>query len=214
MATIIRVFIVDDQPVFCAGIQAVLETTGDLQFLGKANNLKQLDSWVTENLLDVVLLAANVADDSLLETIFAWKQECEDRKILVILSHAGEVCLHQLRVQGADGCILKTDIPQRFIQAIRSVVEGENWFSRRLMQETLQTQLIRSVTQTNSLVQLTEQDKVILQLICAEKSNLEIAMTMHISERTVCRYLEEIYIKLGVSSRVGASIQTVKMGLA
>ncbi len=209
MAAIIRVFVVDNQPVFCAGIQAILDKTTNLQLLGTATSLKKNCSWTINKPPDVLLLAANTSHDSLLETTSAWKQKQKNSKILVMLTHPHEICLRQLTDQGANGCILKTDTKQRFVRAIRSVFEGESWFSPKLLQKTLQTQL-QPVTQ----VQLTEQDKDILQLICAEKSNPEIADTLHLSERTVCRYLEDIYIKLGVETRVGAAVQAIKLGLA
>ncbi|VAW39847.1 hypothetical protein MNBD_CHLOROFLEXI01-1249, partial [hydrothermal vent metagenome] len=136
MASLIRIYIVDSQPVFCTGIQAVLEATTDLQLLGTATSLEQHCSWAANKPPDVLLLAANMSHDPLLETISTWKQEYEDSKTLVMLSYADEVCLRQLTDQGADGCILRTDTPQRFIQAIRSVAEGESWFSRTVMEET------------------------------------------------------------------------------
>ncbi|VAW31357.1 hypothetical protein MNBD_CHLOROFLEXI01-173 [hydrothermal vent metagenome] len=209
MASAIRVYIVDSRPVFCLGIQTVLETTTDLQLLGTATSLEQSCSWATNLSPDVLLVDANLSHDSLLETISAWKQKPQSHKILVMLTHPHQVCLRQVTDQGANGCILKTDAPQRFIEAIRTIADGGRWFSRQLMQETMQTQL-----KPMAQLQLTEQDKLILQLICVEKSNHEIAETLHLSERTVCRYLEEIYAKLGVRTRVGAAVQAIKQGLA
>jgi len=209
MATLIRVYVVDSQPVFCEGIQAVLETATNLQLLGTAISLEQHCSWVSNQPPHVLLLAANTSHDSLLETALALKQKQKGGKILVMLTHPHERCLHRLIAQGVKGCILKTDAPQNFIRAIHAIADDERWFSRKLMQETLQTQP-QLVTQ----LQLTEQDKILLQLVCAEKSNCEIAMILHMSERTICRYLEIIYLKLGTSTRVGTAVQAVKLGLA
>lgn len=209
VAAAIRVYVVDSQPVFCLGVQIVLEKPTDLQLLGTATNLEQYCSWATSVSPDVLLLDANLPHDFLLETISAWKHKQKSNKILVMLTHPHQICLRQVTDQGANGCILKTDAPQRLIEAIRTVAGGERWFSRQLMQETMQTQL-----QPMAQLQLTEQDKRILELICVEKSNPEIAETLHLSERTVCRYLEEIYAKLGVRTRVGAAVQAIKRGLA
>ena len=209
MAETVHVFVIDSQPVFCAGIRTILETTTDLQLLGTTTSLKQNCSWAVNQPPDVLLLAANTSHDLSLETISAWKQEHKDCKILMMLSYAYEVSLRQMTDQGINGCILKTDTPQRFIRAIRSLFEGEGWFSPKLLQVALPAQL-----QPTTQLQLAEQDRVILRLICAEKSNNEIAATLHISKRTVCRYLEDVYLKLGVSSRLGAAIKATKMGLA
>jgi DNA-binding NarL/FixJ family response regulator len=133
-------------------------------------------------------------------------------QILAMLSHPSEICLPEAASQGVTGCILKTDGPGRFIQAVRAVAGGEKWFSRQLLQQTNQTQIL--ATPEPTAAPLTEQEKEMLQLLCAEKSNAEIAAALHLSERTVCRYLEDMYLKLGVSSRVGAAVQATKRGLA
>ena len=209
MASSICVFVIDNQPLFCVGLQAVVETTTDIQWLGSAASLNQYCLQNVNFPPDVFLIASGEAPLSLMETISAGKQGQKNCKILLMLPHAYKVSLSQMTNQGINGCILKTDIPQRFIRAIRSLFEGESWLSPRLLQETLPVQI-----QPPTQVQLTEQEKAILQLVYAEKGNHEIATTLHMSERTVSRYLEDIYARLGVSSRVGAAIQAVKMELA
>lgn len=77
-------------------------------------------------------------DCALPEAAFAWKQEQKGKRLLVMLPDNDEICLRQSTVQGAAGCILKNAPPQNFILAVRSVAIGENWFSRRLLQESLQ----------------------------------------------------------------------------
>ena len=211
MASDIRVFVVDNQPLFCVGVQVVVETTTDIQWLGAAASFNEYSARHENIAPDLLLVGAN-PDGFCFETISAWKQQNPNTQILAMLSHPSEICLPEAISQGVTGCILKTDGLGRFIQAVRAVAGGEKWFSRQLLQQTVQTQIL--ATPQSVTGHLTEQEKVMLQLLCAEKSNAEIAAALHLSERTVCRYLEDIYLKLGVSSRVGAAVQAVKMGLA
>jgi DNA-binding NarL/FixJ family response regulator len=207
----ICVFVVDKQPVFCAGIRAILAATDDLQLIGEANNLHQLYVYKIEDPPDILLIAADLATDSLLETITTWKQKFVGSKILIMID-TDEDSVRQLSKQGIDGCILKSDSQRSFTQAIRIVANGERWFSRTLLQKTLEVELIDD--SMGSIQEITEQDKAMLRLVCAAKSNPEIALALHMAERTVCRHLEEIYIKLGVCSRIGAAVEATKMGLA
>jgi DNA-binding CsgD family transcriptional regulator len=55
-------------------------------------------------------------------------------------------------------------------------------------------------------ITLDESEKQLLRLICAEKSNAELATALNISKKTVERYLSLLYIKLGVQGRVGAAV--------
>jgi DNA-binding NarL/FixJ family response regulator len=51
---------------------------------------------------------------------------------------------------------------------------------------------------------LTARELEVLRLVAAGGSNREIAATLVISERTVARHLQNIFAKLGVSSRTAA----------
>jgi DNA-binding NarL/FixJ family response regulator len=53
----------------------------------------------------------------------------------------------------------------------------------------------------------------LLRLLAAGKSNREIAGALIISERTVARHVENIFAKLGVSSRTAASVFAVEQEL-
>ncbi|WP_420644694.1 response regulator transcription factor [Candidatus Leptofilum sp.] len=211
MASKIKVFVVDSQPLFCVGLQTVLQTADDIQWLGSSVILKENCFQVVNQSPDVLLVTAS-ADNSFLESISAWKQQNHDSKIIAMLPHSSDIYLRQTIMQVVAGCILKTDETRRYIQAIRAVAVGEKWFSQQLLQEAVQTKILSKPEL--AVKHLTEQDIKIMQLVCIEKSNAEIAAALYLSERTVSRYLEDIYEKLGVSSRAGAAVQATKMGLA
>jgi DNA-binding NarL/FixJ family response regulator len=50
----------------------------------------------------------------------------------------------------------------------------------------------------------------VLRLVAAGKSNHEIASVLVISERTAARHMQNIFAKLGVSSRAAASVFAVE----
>jgi DNA-binding NarL/FixJ family response regulator len=52
---------------------------------------------------------------------------------------------------------------------------------------------------------LTAREAEVLRLVAAGRSNREIAASLVISEHTVARHLQNMYVKLGVSSRSGAT---------
>jgi DNA-binding NarL/FixJ family response regulator len=61
---------------------------------------------------------------------------------------------------------------------------------------------------------LTAREAEVLRLVAAGKSNREIAADLVISEHTVARHLQNMYSKLGVSSRSGATAFAFEHGLA
>jgi len=211
MASSIQAFAVDSQPLFCVGLQKVMQTTDDIHWLGSVATFNDYGAQ-HENIAPDLLLVEVILDGFCFETLSDWKKENPNTQILAMLSHPSEVCLREAASQGVTGCVLKSNTPERFIQAIRAVARGEKWFSRQLLQQTVQTQIL--ATPESVAAYLSEQEKVILQMLCAEKNNADIAAALHVSERTICRYLEDIYLKLGVRSRLGAAVQATKRGLA
>jgi DNA-binding NarL/FixJ family response regulator len=61
---------------------------------------------------------------------------------------------------------------------------------------------------------LTERQAEVLRLVAAGKRNREIAESLVISEHTVARHLQDIYAKLGVSSRAAATAFAIEHGIA
>jgi PAS domain S-box-containing protein len=62
-------------------------------------------------------------------------------------------------------------------------------------------------------VQLTKREKEVLSWVMAGKSNSEISAILKVSEHCIDFHLRNIFRKLGVSSRVGAALRGVQMGL-
>jgi len=61
---------------------------------------------------------------------------------------------------------------------------------------------------------LTAREAEVLRLVCAGKTNRDIAVELVISEHTVARHLQNMYAKLGVSSRASATAFAFEHGLA
>ena len=61
---------------------------------------------------------------------------------------------------------------------------------------------------------LTAREAEVLRLVAAGKTNRDIAVELVISEHTVARHLQNMFVKLGVSSRSAATAFAFEHGLA
>jgi DNA-binding NarL/FixJ family response regulator len=61
--------------------------------------------------------------------------------------------------------------------------------------------------------ELTDRELEVLRLVAAGRSNREIAAELVISEHTVARHLQNIFAKLGLSSRSAATAFAFEHGL-
>lgn len=59
---------------------------------------------------------------------------------------------------------------------------------------------------------LTEQERAILRLVVAGKTNREIGAELRMSRKTVAKHLSAIFAKLGVTSRTAAAVRAVQEG--
>jgi DNA-binding NarL/FixJ family response regulator len=130
-----------------------------------------------------------------------------ETKTLILLHSSDEVCLHYLIEFGVSGCILKSDAPEKLIEAIQAAATGRKWFSPNLLPQLLQS---RSSSQEN---RLTKREVEVLQLVAAEKTDKEIALTLSIAEGTVRFHLENSNTRLGTMTRVGAVAEAIRCGI-
>jgi two-component system, NarL family, nitrate/nitrite response regulator NarL len=117
---------------------------------------------------------------------------------------------HELAIlRGACGVIHKDDTPDRLIQAIRKVHEGQLWLDRSTTGR-LFVELSRRKSQAASdpakhkLDSLTEREHDVVRSLAKQPGadNKTLASTLHIGEHTLRNHLSRIYDKLGVPNRL------------
>ena len=128
---------------------------------------------------------------------------------VLVLSGARDA-KHELAIlRGACGVIHKDDTPDRLIQAIRKVHEGQLWLDRSTTGR-LFVELSRQKSQAandpakRKLDSLTEREHDVVRSLAKQPGadNKTLASTLHIGEHTLRNHLSRIYDKLGVPNRV------------
>jgi DNA-binding NarL/FixJ family response regulator len=116
----------------------------------------------------------------------------------------------ELLANGASGYLVKEEVPETIIEAVRGVARGEQgWVSRRVA-----SQMADWIhTDEPGKMGLTTRELDVLRLVVAGKTNQEIGIALGISEKTVEKHLEGVFNKLGVASRVEAAVVAVRKEL-
>lgn len=203
----IRVLLADHHQLFHPAIQTILSQAPEVSLTSTVTESSQFSQLCREHLPDVVLLALNVADPLQTDVISQLRQYCPTAAVLVLLGDGDNICPRQLQEAGAAGALLKSEPPEKLIEAILTVANGETWFSAPLILKLLQPEIEEEVPQ------LTDRELAVLQLLAAEKTAEVIGQALGISERTVRSYLTGIYGKLGVRSNLGAVREAVRLKL-
>lgn len=127
---------------------------------------------------------------------------------IVCLSMFGEEQYYQRMVEaGAKGFLLKDSDIEEVFEAINAIVEGEEYFSKALL-ESLPHRLRKSdMTEGDSL---SERESDILLGICQGLSNQEIADSLFISKRTVDAHRANILEKTGCKNTASLVVYAMK----
>ena len=206
----IRVLIVDDHPITCKGIRDVLEPAIGISVVGEAHTGAEALQKIEELRPRVVLLDMQLPDMNGVDIIKKVYNTGINTRILGLSSYNDREFISELLTYGASGYLLKDEVPEEIIQAIRGVAQGEvGWVSRKVA--ALLSQIL--VKEESGGTDLTSRELKVLNLVVAGKTNNQIGLALGISGKTVEKHLHVIFQKLGVFSRVEAAIFAVEESL-
>lgn len=206
-----RVLIVDDHPLFRAGIKALLTgldpalTTLDA---GSLNEAADAVAAAGNPPLDLVLLDMNLPGVSGIEAIRQARVLFENAAVVVVSALDDPRLIASAIDAGASGYIAKTTDAALTIQALRLVLANGVY----LPVEALGAQPASGARGT-AMPQLSARQHDVLRGLLQGKSNKVIARELDIAEGTVKAHLWAVYQALGVNSRTQAMYRVHELGL-
>jgi DNA-binding NarL/FixJ family response regulator len=208
--TDIRVLIVDDHLITCKGIRDVLEPAIGISVVGEAHTGAEAIRKIEELKPRVVLLDMRLPDMNGVEIIKKVYNAGINTRILGLSSYDDREFISELLTYGASGYLLKDEVPEEIVAAVRGVAQGEvGWVSRKVA--AILSQIL--VKEQAGGTDLTLRELKVLNLVVEGKTNNQIGLALGISGKTVEKHLHVIFQKLGVVSRVEAAILAVEASL-
>jgi DNA-binding NarL/FixJ family response regulator len=203
----IRVLIADDHPIVCAGIRQLLEASPGIVVIGEAHTGQEALSMIESQSPDVVLLDMELPDMTGVDVLKKIIGAGSVSRVLGLSSYDDRQFISELISLGAAGYLLKDEVPEQIIEAVRGVAAGETgWVSRKVAAKL--AQMMQKDRDGGTVLSPREVD--VLRLVVEAKTNGEIALKLGISEKTVEKHLETMFRKLGVVSRVEAAVLAVR----
>jgi DNA-binding NarL/FixJ family response regulator len=206
---VIRVVVVDDEPMVCAHLRTILGSAGTIEVVEEAHDGAAGVEAVVRNRPDVVLMDLRMPGVDGLAAIERIGR-LADRPAIVVLTtfDADQYVLRALRA-GAAGFLVKSTPPEDLIGLVQVAAEGHTVLSptaaRRLVAASADSQSARD--RARKLVgSLTEREAQVLACIGEGLSNAQIAGRLYLSEATVKGYVSRVLDKLGVANRTQAGL--------
>lgn len=205
-----RVLLVDDHPVVRAGIRNLLERAPDITIVGEASDGEEALQMVEDLSPDVMLLDMEMPGINGSEVAQQLQKAKSPVRILALSAHDDKQYIQELLANGAAGYLIKEEVPEAIVEAVRGVSRGEQgWVSRRIAAK-MSTWMREEKHEEH--MGLTSREVQVLQAVVGGKTNQEIGLELGISEKTVEKHLEGVFNKLGVASRVEAAVHAVREG--
>jgi DNA-binding NarL/FixJ family response regulator len=216
VADVIRVLIVDDDPLVRVALTMVLGADPDMQVAGEAGDGAAGVAAARRLRPDVVLMDIRMPGlDGLAATeLLRSAADGPGPAIIVLTSFdADEHVLRALRA-GASGFLLKDTAPAEILDAVRRVAAGESMLSPAVLTRLIDT-VVRSGTPPVSgrgpaaralLERLTDREREVADAVAAGRSNAEIAATLYMSVATVKATVSRLFTKLECANRVQIAI--------
>ena len=205
----IRVVVVDDHTLHRDGTRQILEAYPDLQVVGDADSGELALALVNKLHPDVVLMDIRLPGMNGIEVTRRLTRDHPDVRVIMVSAYDDDEYVRGALEAGAAGYLRKTAPGRELVQAVRSVATGASVLQSGLAARLL----ISSRPPEPGVSDLTERELGVLRLLMDGLHNREVAARLGISTRTVDRHCDNIYAKLGVSSRTEAVVRAISTKL-
>jgi DNA-binding NarL/FixJ family response regulator len=219
---VIRVVVVDDQPLVRAGIAMLVNAEEDIAVVAEAADGEEALTQIRVQRPDVVLMDVRMpgtdgvaATRAIIDEGLTAQNGQLIGVIILTTYHIDDAVSAALRA-GASGFLLKDAAPTEIVAAIRAVADGEAWLdpavTRRLIDEFSSRPEAHPPT-PEEMAQLTPREREVLTLMARGLSNADVAAQLFISEATVKTHLSRVMMKLGVREKAQAVAAAYQTGL-
>jgi DNA-binding NarL/FixJ family response regulator len=212
---VIRVVVVDDQPLVRAGFGAVLAHVDDLEAVGEAADGQAAVALALDVLPDVVLMDIRMP---LLDGIEATRQILADPRadgirVIILTTFDLDEYVYAALQSGASAFLLKDATPEALLDAIRVVARGDALLAPTVTRRLIERFADAAPIDDTVLSNLTEREREVLVCVARGLSNAELAAEIHVSPATAKTHVGRVLAKLHARDRAQLVVIAYETGL-
>lgn len=216
----LKVLIADDEPRFMEAVKRILESDGELNVIGIANNGQRAFELCKDNKPDIVLMDIRMPGMDGIEATKLIKQYDSNIKVLILTTFCEDKYISKAVGNKCDGYILKDiDDLDKFISTIKNTCKGLRILDREVFNKLVfdindvQRSEIISQELTVEGYGLSGKEIEVIKYITAGKKNSEIASEIYTTEGVVKNIITKVLEKLNLRNCKELAVWGARRGL-
>lgn len=201
----IRVSLIDDEILFLKGLKELLDKESMIQVVEVFHHSDQLiTAWENnEHVPDILLVDMEMPGLNGIELTKYVSENFTKVKIIGLSSHYSKVLIFEMLKLGASGYLAKDTPFEKLVHNIREV-HKRGFYSEDIILKSYNEGTLRPKDEKDTLNHgLSNREIEVLQLICEQLTNNEIAEKLFISLKTVERHRSNLFEKTRAKNIVG-----------
>lgn len=192
-----KVIVIDDHPMICAAIKALLENCGQFEVVAERSNGSAGLAAVREKAPDLLIVDLDIPMLGGIEVIR--RVRASETKTAILVVSAADETANGIRVlrMGANGFVHKGGALNELVTAALLAVQGKSFFSQDVLANAANYPRFIG---GSSIEHLSEKEFEVFRCLAQGQSNVEIALHMLISNKTVSAHKRRIMNKLGLTN--------------
>lgn len=204
-----RILLVDDHALVRQGLRSLLEREGFTVVGEAADGLEAIQQ--TRSLLpDIVVMDISMPSENGLNAAREVHKSCPGVKVILLTQHSEEVYIADALEAGVAGYVLKSQVSNDLLLAIRQILGGKVYISPGVSGAVLTAYKSRVDKKSDVL---TLRERQVLQLIAEGKTTRDVASLLFISVKTAETHRSRLMQKLDIHETAGLVRYAIRRGL-
>lgn len=197
-----KIIIVDDHPVVASGIQQLIDREPDMKVIASAADAETALRLIEKDEPDVIVVDISLKGTTNgIELIKGIKKRYPKIKCIVLSMHDESLYAERAIKAGAKGYVMKNDLMDNIIKALRTVIKGNLYLSEEMTSRLIHNVVTKNSDDEYALVQtLSDREFELFRYISEGKKTADIAKMMNISIKTVEAHKLRIKTKLNIQN--------------
>jgi DNA-binding NarL/FixJ family response regulator len=216
---VIRVLLVDDQPLLRSGFRALLDLEDDIEVVAEAGDGAEGLALARHHVPDVALVDIRMPRVDGIETTrrIATDPALAGVHVVILTNYGMDAYVLDALRAGAAGFLVKDVVPEDFLHAVRVAARGDALLApsitRRLIDRYVSQPALPAAGSALCLEELTSREREAVTLVARGLANDEIADRMVITPLTAKTHINRAMTKLRARDRAQLVVLAYESGL-